>query len=569
MNTFFQLRRFIKKRKKLSLGALALIIIFSLRAVGNKSHEVSDALRHTPDVELLQISEYQALGNAIAATGQVESLDEIELKSEVFAKVFFTPVSLGQEVFAGQLLVSFNAADLSAQLQQAEAVYEKALAAKQQLVAQHEQTVVNVQNSIASAEAALKTAEINLDHNLDTSESQIVLDAYEDATVKLTSIHSRLGGFVSTADTIVGVDTPLINNEYEVGIRSQNESQFNRAKTRYQQIRGIRALVDDAYTNFQSQQSQEHVDELIAQMNAYFFELEDLFSILVDLLNRTIAASGIDQDTLDSLRSSIETGQTNVTTQHALLVDQRQAINTAKNSVSNTQVAYDKAKRDYDDAQARGAAQIEVSQTTLSSQDAEIKRALGSVGAVKASLAKTVVRSPITGTVATLDVKAGELVSTGSRVATVVSTGGFKVTAHIASIDRERLSVGARARINDMIDGVVTHVAPSIDSLTKKVEVIIALDTDPRLVSGEFVDIVLEGKVKEHDDSIYLPLASVVIDTNTKAVYVVEDGKIVSKEVVVNRIVGDTIEITEGLEGIESIVASSRGLEVGQSVNIK
>ncbi len=569
MNTFYRLRRFVKKRKKLSVGALALIIIFSLRAVNNRTLQEEISLEKITEVELLNIGEQQARGNRISATGEIESLDQVQLKSEVLAKVFSVPVSLGEAVYAGQLLVSFNAADLSAQLQQAEAVHEKALASKEQLQAQHQQTLVNVQNAITSAEAAFKTAEINLDVDLDATESQIVLDAYEDAVVKLTSIYSRLGGFMTTADSIVGVDTPLINDAYEIGIRSQNESQFNRARTRYQQIQSIRVLVDDVYDVFQSDPSQQNVDELIAQMNAFFFELEDLFGILVDLLNRTIEASGIDQDTLDGLRSSIETGQTNVTTQHALLVDQRQAINAAKNSVSNTQVAYEKALRNFEDAKTRGEAQIAVSETSVSSQDAEIKRALGSVNAVRASLAKTVIRSPITGVVATLDVKPGELVTTGARVATVMNTSGFQVAVYVSAHERELIAIGSKAYMDESVEGVVTHIAPSIDSLTKKVEVIIALDAADGLVSGQFVDVDIELETNDEHDSIFLPLDSVAIDAQRKAVYVIEDDDVVEKEVLVNRIVGDSIEITSGLEGITDIIASLRGIEVGQQVTVK
>ena len=214
--------------------------------------------------------------------------------------------------------------------------------------------------------------------------------------------------------------------------------------------------------------------------------------------------------------------------------------------------------------------QLQQAQGGVLSHQAQIKSARASVAAVQAQISKTIVRSPIAGTIATLTLKAGELVSPGALVASVVNTDGLQVKAFIDSTKRSVIDKGSSVVIEDVYTGVVTNISPSIDPLTKKVEVLIAIDNsqDLPLVVGQFVDVTIEfTETAKETNSLFLPLQAVRVGQDQASVFLVnEEGMVEDQGVVLGVVIGDQVEVLDGLTDTVEIISSVRGLETGERV---
>lgn len=572
----------------ISVGIL-LVLIIATRTIGNANADEATTINN-PEQKVVALLDVQALRSTektIATTGEVESLAQVELRSEVFGKISYVAVSLGDKVYQGQTIASMSNGDLAAQRAQAQADVDRAIVTKEQLkaqydagVANHEKILVSTQNAIASAEAAVETAANNVRLNENTAESEIVRDAYENSIPTLNAALVTIQGVLQTSDNLLGVDSNLANQDFEkelsiadVTKKTDAEMSYIRTKRMFETAQESvkRATPVDTTT---VDAALSNIDALLAQAKIHVTDMQAV-------IDATLPLGKITQTLLDTFRAHIATSQTSVNGSMSAVNTNKQAIDTAKNSLSSYQIAYEKSLRDLAATQAQAHADVRASQSqvtqleaSIRSQDTQIARAEAVVRGINASIGKTIVRTPISGTVAVLPAKTGEIAQNGALIASIVNTDGMQIKTYIDSRDLVGIRVGNIAYMDGTPVGTITHVAPSIDPATKKVEVHVAVNDDakPHLVIGQFVDIDL-AQIQENETeemtSLLLPLTAVRIDPEKRSVFVVNDTHVVeSREVEINRIIGDKIEVTSGLETIDTILISTRGIDVGDAVTI-
>jgi len=209
----------------------------------------------------------------------------------------------------------------------------------------------------------------------------------------------------------------------------------------------------------------------------------------------------------------------------------------------------------------------------LAAQEARVKLARASLLQVQALFNKTIIRSPISGTLAVLPVRLGELVVPGALVASVVNTDAFEVKTYIESSDLSKVSLGNPAIIENGLEGTITHVAPSIDPSTKKVEVkvIVNQPSESNLVAGQFVNLGILANNGLALTGVYLlPLQAIRTKTDEASVYTVnQNSEIVEHTVILGKILGESVEVIKGIESDMKIISSVRGLQPGQKVSVK
>lgn len=578
--------RFIKKHPLLTAIALIFLIFLAGRVLAALRPEaVPERAEQIKSVELMRVSDINQELSAVQTTGEVEALQQVELKSEVFAKITRVHVTLGQRVSAGQLLMNFDAGNLAAQRDQAAAEVDRAIAAKAQLQAQVsvaeaslDRTKSATENAVAAAKSALALAQNNLLLNHDTLNSRIVQDAFDNARGTFVSAQSAMTTVLMTADSIVGIDNEGINDSYEAKLAGYDLNTLSRAKRTYRQIRAQKRSFDVTFTNGIA--PDQNIEDALGQTADLLLEYQRLMSDVSDVLANTAPSpeGAMSQAVYDGLVGNIQGARGIVTGQYSAVIAQQQAIANAKNAADNTEVTYNQAVRNLQAVEAQAKAEVATAEAQLAqaraaiaSQDALIAGARAQVRSINASLGKTSIRTPISGTIGVLPVRVGELVNSGSVVASVVNTKGLQIRAYLGADEINGISVNGSVRVDNRFDAVVSHVAPSIDPATRKVEVIVIVtETDAPIVVGDFVDVSIEPTVDlSPQESIYIPLAAVQIGADRKAVFIVnESGVVEARSVEVARISGDKVEITSGLEDIEFIVASVRGIEEGQTVNI-
>lgn len=579
---FFRKKRPIvdwMKKHKIASIIILVVVLGVLAMAGKQGQEVLETTTATAKpVSVVSLSDIRESQVVATASGEVESLEQVTLSSEIFGTVTGVYADIGDTVSRGQLLVQFRAADRAAQRTQAAADYEGTLAAKDALLAQidaaqanHDKLVVSANNSVTAAEAALSTAENDLQQNQGTGLNTLTKNAYDDLVRTLESVEDTLVSELTVADSILGIDNQFVNDSYEkgLGVMDQAKLSYAAAKKQRNDFVALMTTVTTGSTELAIDTAANIAQDALAVYS-------ELFSDLTDVLQRSLPVGGMTQTTLDTLTTSVNTSRSDITAKQTSITNGIQGISTAETSFSAKEITYEKAVQDLADTKAKAAADIAASEAglkqleaNLASQDANIKRALGSLAAINAELAKTAIRAPISGTIAELPVKTGELVSSGAVVARVVNTEGLQVTAFVPSSVLDSLAVNSPVQIDGTPVGRVVRIAPSINPTTKKVEVLVAIDdaAADTFVVGQFVDLeLLASEDAVESTTLLVPFQAVRVSADGHAVFVVQDGKVVPVSVETGSLVGDKIEIISDVSAYDEIIASVRGVSEGDEV---
>jgi multidrug resistance efflux pump len=214
-------------------------------------------------------------------------------------------------------------------------------------------------------------------------------------------------------------------------------------------------------------------------------------------------------------------------------------------------------------------AELAASGGITSSADAQIKQALGTLRAAQANLAKTILRTPISGTVNSLSIRTGDFINSFVQVAVVANNNALEVITYIGDAEVALLSEGDSVLIEGSIEGIVTEIAPAVDNETRKTEVRIATE-DAGITNGDTVRITKVVSSEALIESIIrVPLTAVKFDQENGSLFVVEDNTLVAKPVVLGNILGGSVEIIEGITTEDAFVIDVRGLIAGDNVDIK
>ena len=209
--------------------------------------------------------------------------------------------------------------------------------------------------------------------------------------------------------------------------------------------------------------------------------------------------------------------------------------------------------------------------SNASASDAAIKTAQGAYNAANASLEKTIIRAPISGTLNNLSIKLGDFVSPSQEVAVVSNNGSLEIVAFITPEDRRQINVGTAVLIEREYKGSVTSVAPAIDPITKKIEIKISFaGKTNNLTNGESVHLDIARAAKKTSSkaaTVAIPISAVKIQSDGSVVFTVDETHhLVAQPVTTGVLIGDKIQILSPISADTMIVTDARGLKNGQEV---
>ncbi len=191
----------------------------------------------------------------------------------------------------------------------------------------------------------------------------------------------------------------------------------------------------------------------------------------------------------------------------------------------------------------------------------------------KAELDRATIVAPIDGVINAIPIEVGEYVQAGTMVVEIVDADVVKVVVDVPERDLPFLSVGQKNKItlnrgSEPVTGEITYISKLADEATRTTPVELTVDNaDGRLHSGQIVVARLLRRVLT--DAVMIPLGAVIPLEDGYEVYVVEEGKAVSRRVTLGVLKGTDVQITSGLAaGDELIVEGHRYVGPGQSVNV-
>jgi multidrug efflux pump subunit AcrA (membrane-fusion protein) len=211
----------------------------------------------------------------------------------------------------------------------------------------------------------------------------------------------------------------------------------------------------------------------------------------------------------------------------------------------------------------------------LASDQATIDNDQASLIDAQVSLANAVLTSPISGTVAVVDLAAGQSVSAGSTTAsiTVINSGSFEATASLTSTQVAQVKVGDTALVtvdgvNGTLSGTVSRVGP-VDSSSSgyTYPLVVALPAGAHGISGGST---AQVQVVLHQVTYALAVPTSAVHTtgvNVSYVLVLKGGHETRTTVSVGAVGSAYTQITSGLEPGMTVVLADLSTPIPASSN--
>ena len=514
------------KRTVLSVAVIILVLtLVAFFAASGGSEEEVPFEASLPTVEVLGENN-SASGQTISVVGTIRAVDEAQVQTEVSGRVVAVQTELGATVQAGSVLLQLENASERASVLQAEGAYEAALAT----AAQSEVGVEEAAAALASSRNTLRSAEDN------------IITTYRNAYVAVnTAVVSETDEFFS--DPYKTTPGLRIEGQGETATLNAMRVDLNTTlaawltKTRNSSTENdLLALLVEAETN--TEKTLAYLDlflEVISDNDptAAFTEAD---------ISAAIAALNAQRSILSGTLTNIDAART--------------TLNGAEQAVASAEAALTRAEI--------GATE----NSEVSAANASVKQALGSLRSAEVALAKTIVRSPITGVVNSFDIKVGDFLSSFSPVATIANNEALEITAFVNTEELPLLQVGMPVAIDGDKAGLLSTIAPGIDSSTGKVEVKIQ-STDSALKNGDTVIVAITGIASSSTETtgpLLVPLTAVKFTATAGSVFRVEDNTLVAYPVEVGRVFGEQIQIISGISSTAGVVVDARGLSEGAAV---
>ncbi|OHA83907.1 MAG: hypothetical protein A2408_04200 [Candidatus Yonathbacteria bacterium RIFOXYC1_FULL_52_10] len=510
---------FGKRHTKLLIG-IALVIIaggFWISMRGGSDTEPGNVF----------VVENTTLTQEVSVTGSVKAASTANLSFEKSGRVSRVYAREGAAVVPGQILAAIANADLAAEVLAAEADVAREKATLAELLRGARDEDIRVKEAeLSSAEQTLKNYYSDIRETLE--------DAYvtvDDAT------RTKLSGIYRFENTSYKLSFSACSAQDEIDAawkRYLVDTELSLWKTEINTLEGA----DDAAKETVLRKAQGHIDAARAL-------LETTAAILT--ANCTITNTA-----LDTYRTSVSTARTNVSTEAGSIADLSQSLSTQKLVIE----------------QRRRELELKKAPATTESVDAAraaLARTEARLAAARVELGKTEVRSPIYGTITKMEVEAGELMTLGTPIATVMSSKQFEIEANVPEADIAKLAINNTAKVtldaygdDEVFAARLYFIDPAetvIDGVpTYRVKIQFA-ENDPRIKSGMTANVTLLALKKENVLSV--PQRAITQEGSTKTVRIIAaDGTTTSRE------------ITTGIRGSDGKVEVLSGLNGGETIDL-
>lgn len=222
--------------------------------------------------------------------------------------------------------------------------------------------------------------------------------------------------------------------------------------------------------------------------------------------------------------------------------------------------------------QTGGVTQQQLDQAKLATKNAQLR-----LQASKRRLSDASIKSPINGIVNKKYIEVGAFVTAqGTQLFELVDVSKLKLKVNVNEAQVANLKLGDRIDIksnifpNENFSGKITFIAPKADAtLNFPIEIEVANNTKNSLKAGMYGTAVFN--FPQQAPSILIPRTSFVGSVSSNQVFVLDKASNTAKvrKVVSGRILGENVEILDGLAAGETVITSGQiNLADGTAVSI-
>lgn len=390
-------------------------------------------------------------------------------------------------------------------------------------------------------------------------------------TGRIKQLHADVGSLVHAGQVIAELDLPDIKAQYDQAIANLGAARLRLE----QEISGVgmqqttiaseitkaragvntaQAAYDQAVQNAKLQVSTAEAAVREAQANARNMQAQ--LTRAKQLLDKGwISAQDADnsQTQADVANARLDTAQQNLDLTKSRT---KTELSTAQNSLDNSRAILDSARA--------GRAQNTIKAQAVATARATVKQAQAQVDYWRAQYDKTVIRTPISGTVLALDVQQGETIAAGLSAPTLIRVtdlNRLQVDAFVDETDIGNVHVGQTARVtvdaypDRVFRGRVTKIASGATMQQNVVtyDTTVAVENTGGLLKPDMTATV-ELVVGERRDVLAVPTEAVKNQGKAQIVYVKNSQKIEPRPVVTGAADESQTEIVRGLREGQTVV---------------
>jgi RND family efflux transporter MFP subunit len=253
----------------------------------------------------------------------------------------------------------------------------------------------------------------------------------------------------------------------------------------------------------------------------------------------------------------------------------------ARSALTTAQSSYDLAKREVERSEALEKAgaiatrQLESARNQLLAAQTQLATARAQYANASRVLGKASVEAPFAGVVAQRQANAGDVVSPGTALFTVVDPASMQLEASVPAeaLSQVRVGMPIEFSVNGYagrgFTGRITRVSPVADPATRQVKITAAIpNAGNTLVGGLFA----EGRVSSETRTAPMVALSAVDERGLRPTVVrLKDGKIDKVEVGlgIRDAAAETVEITSGVAAGDTVLlGAARGISPGTPVKV-
>jgi len=362
---------------------------------------------------------------SISGSGQVSSLNQIDIKSAVSGNVVYITAQNGQKISAGGLIAKLDDSD--------------------------------VQKSIRDAEINLESSQISLEKfKIQNSKENIDADlakSYDDGFNAVSNVFLDLPGIMTGLNDMFFKDNITIS-QWNVDWYEGQVTSEDREKTTY-----LKKSFIDSYHKAKNAYDKNFDDYKIISRNSNSATIENLITQSYETTKLICDVTKNANNYIDFVNSSIQKNNS----------DTPAIINTHKTSLSNYTsktnshlVSLLSIKTNIkDNKDAFPNADLDLRSAELSLKQKEI-----ALQDIKDKLADYFIRAPFEGTIAKVDIKKSDIVNSGAVVATLITK---KQLAEISlnEVDVAKVKIGQKATLTfDAVpDLAISGIVADIDAI--------------------------------------------------------------------------------------------------------
>ncbi|MGY1520456.1 efflux RND transporter periplasmic adaptor subunit [Luteimonas sp. A482] len=229
------------------------------------------------------------------------------------------------------------------------------------------------------------------------------------------------------------------------------------------------------------------------------------------------------------------------------------------------------------EANFRRAQQLEAQQMVSANDldqiryDLENARAVNRLANLELSYSNVV--APISGVIASRDIKPGNFVQINSPIFRIVDTARLEATLNVPEREIAKLRPGQTVELTvdalpgRRFTGTVDRVSPVVDTGSGTFRVVAAFEGEGELQAGMFSRLAI--RYDQREDALVVPRRALLEDGGEPAVYAVREGKASRVPLELGYSDGGWVEVRKGLgEGDAVVVAGKAALREGTAVQV-